>query len=78
MSKITVLRLRILKKMDELIKDNDVKFVTAKRLAESLEINPNRVRRLLCDMKRAGLVDNPIYGGYRLTEEGRKALEFIK
>jgi len=68
-------RLMVLAKIRELEEANPVRLVTPTQLTEALGKNPANVRMLLVRLLRAGLVERPWRGGYRLSEEGRRLLE---
>jgi len=71
----TVVWLKILKAVDEVSRENPLKVAPVKEVIKRLDIAEYNVRNLLSRMKKEGLVENPIYGCYRLTEKGRKYLE---
>ena len=71
---VTGFRLIVLAKMEELEKSSLVRLVTPMQLAKALGKKPGNVRMLLIRLMRAGLVERPYHGGYRLTKRGRKVI----
>ena len=82
MSEMTIGRFQILKLIDELCDKTEYKLASTKDLIELISTERNikkqSVRVGLSICKKMGLLENPIQGGWRLTEKGKDVLENIK
>ena len=75
--KLGLERLLLLKAIDKVSKEkqsvaDSVKIVD---IMEELKKERNTVAKALTDAKKDGLVDNPIRGCWKLTEEGKEVLQ---
>jgi len=75
---LTYNKLLILRAIERLSQGNEFRMVHRKTIAEYLGRSLNMVNRLLVELKKMGLVENPVKGGWRLTEDGRKLLKKLR
>lgn len=68
-------RAKMLLTIWELSKQNEFKVAFVSDLEDKLERSYGALLVALGRAKEVGLVENPIHGGWRLTEEGIKVLE---
>jgi Mn-dependent DtxR family transcriptional regulator len=77
--RLTLERLEALKIIDEISSENEFGVAPIKKIIKLMEIKRgiknSAVRKLIWELTRMGFVENPILGGYRLTEKGRRALQ---
>ena len=51
--------------------------MTPRRIARTLDVNPQDVRNALVHLKTLKMVDNIHYGEYTITELGKSHLEYL-
>ena len=82
MSEITFERLEILQLIDKLSSKSAFGLTNVKDIIkvimEERKIKTLSVRKQISDCKKMGLIENPIHGGWKLTDKGKGVLEKIK
>jgi len=79
MSTLTWERVKLLQAVYELSSKNEFGVVSIRDLIETLGRSRSAVAKQLISLKKAGLVENPLRGYYRLTSVGEEVLnDFVK
>lgn len=75
---LTYTKLLILRAIERLSQGNEFKMVHRKTIAKYLNKDINTINFFLVELKKMGLVENPVKGGWRLTEDGKRVLEQLR
>lgn len=80
--KLTPKRLQILEIVEDLSKKVKNKMAYIEDIIRYVQYDRDvkhvNIRRLTIACKEMGFLENPVWGGYRLTEKGEKVLEKVK
>jgi len=74
----TAVWLMILKAVDEVSRENALGVAPVREIIRRLNSPEHSVRNILSRMKKAGLVESPVYGCYRLTAKGKELLRQLE
>ena len=76
--KLTVERLELMQAIHQIGLHSEFKVAPLKEIIKKMGKSRGTVAKAITQLKNAGYVENPIFGGWRLTEQGREALyEFV-